>query len=89
MMKKVKMLSSLVFENNFTLQPRQIIELEDNVADNLVKNNMAILIDEPKIEEKIEVVEENAKIIEEKEQPKKEEKTQPKTRKPRKKKDEV
>lgn len=51
-MKKVKMLSALVFQNNFSLQPRQIIELEDSVADNFIAKNLAILIEEQ--EEKVE-----------------------------------
>lgn len=55
-MKKVKMLSALVFGNNFSLQPRQIIELEDNKADEFIKKNLAVLIEE--VKETVEIEEE-------------------------------
>lgn len=52
-MKKIKMLSALAFSNNTTFQPKQIVEVEDNVANRLVEKNLAIFI-----EEKVEKVEE-------------------------------
>ena len=80
-MKKVKMLSALVFGNNFSLQPRQIIELEDNKADEFIKKNLAVLIEEVKETVEIEEVKETVEI--------EEEKVEKKPKRTRKKKDEV
>lgn len=59
---KVKMLSALAYTDNSTVQPGQIIDLDDEKAKNLIKNNLAMFL--------CNIVEETKQIqIPEQEQP--------------------
>lgn len=67
---KVKMLSGLVFKNNKTLHPRQVIELQKDIAEMYISKNLAVLVEEkiePKQtkEEKIIETVENIETVEE------------------------
>lgn len=66
---KVKMLSALAYMDNSTVQPGQIVDLNDEQANNLIKNNLAMFLCDvveepeqiPEPEQSLEKLEEDIK----------------------------